>query len=47
MKKLLVALILSGTVLLSGCSNPSTPAGHEGYVKESPRVWGNGGFKGA
>jgi hypothetical protein len=32
---------------LSGCSNPSTPAGHEGYVKENPRVWGKGGFIGA
>ena len=47
MKKLLVAMMLSGTILLTGCSNPSTPAGHEGYVKENPRVWGNGGFKGA
>jgi hypothetical protein len=22
---------------LCGCSNPSTPAGHEGYVKENQR----------
>lgn len=33
-------------ILLTGCTNPSTPAGHEGYVKENPRVWGKGGFKG-
>lgn len=29
-----------------GCSNPFTPAGHEGYVYESPRLFGKGGFKG-
>ncbi len=29
-----------------GCSNPFTPAGHEGYVYESPRIFGKGGFKG-
>lgn len=33
-------------VALSGCTNPFTPAGHEGYVYENPRVWGKGGFKG-
>ncbi len=31
---------------ITGCTNPSTPAGHEGYVKENPRVWGKGGFVG-
>lgn len=41
-------LLLAVAVLSSfGCSNPSTPAGHEGYVKENPRVWGTGGFRGA
>jgi regulator of protease activity HflC (stomatin/prohibitin superfamily) len=39
-----------GTVLLllaaAGCSNPYTPAGHEGYVYERPRVVGKGGFRG-
>lgn len=30
----------------SGCTNPSTPAGHEGYVFEDPRLIGNGGFQG-
>lgn len=43
---LLIPIALCLT-LTTGCSNPSTPAGHEGYVKEDPRVWGKGGFKGA
>ncbi len=30
----------------AGCSNPRTPAGHEGYVYEDPRVFGVGGFQG-
>ena len=29
-----------------GCSNPYTPAGHEGYVFERPRVFGKGGYRG-
>ncbi len=33
-------------ILFNSCTNPSTPAGHEGYVKENPRIWGKGGFKG-
>ena len=33
-------------MLITGCTNPSTPAGHEGYVKENPRIWGQGGFVG-
>jgi hypothetical protein len=42
------SLVLLGIlVFLSGCTNPSTPAGHEGYVKENPRIWGKGGFRGA
>jgi regulator of protease activity HflC (stomatin/prohibitin superfamily) len=32
--------------LLCGCTNPFTPAGHEGYVYEDPRVFGKGGFQG-
>lgn len=31
---------------MGGCSNPVTPAGHEGYVRENPRIWGTGGFVG-
>ncbi|MCI5141614.1 MAG: hypothetical protein D3909_07775 [Candidatus Electrothrix sp. ATG1] len=27
-------------------TNPNTPAGHEGYVYENPRMFGNGGFRG-
>ncbi len=44
--KIFLALLISSSLFLTGCSNPSTPAGHEGYVKESPRVWGKGGFVG-
>lgn len=32
--------------LFFGCSNPFTPAGHEGYVYELPRMFGKGGFRG-
>ncbi|NOQ34443.1 MAG: lipoprotein [Methylococcaceae bacterium] len=44
MKKIIFALFT--LVIVSACSNPSTPAGNEGYVYESPRVFGNGGFQG-
>ena len=51
MKKLLtiimLILLLGPFLFLTGCTNPSIPAGHEGYVKENPRVWGKGGFRGA
>lgn len=41
------SLLLFGLLLcLIGCTNPSTPAGHEGYVKENPRVFGKGGYRG-
>lgn len=47
MKKFYALIILSVTFcLLNGCTNPSTPAGYEGYVKENPRIWGKGGFQG-
>ncbi len=39
-------LSLGLIVLLAGCTNPATPAGHEGYIYESPRVFGDGGFQG-
>jgi regulator of protease activity HflC (stomatin/prohibitin superfamily) len=41
---LAVAVAAIGAV---GCSNPYTPAGHEGYVYERPRIFGKGGFQGA
>lgn len=47
MKKFCALILLGSLVILSGCTNPSTPAGHEGYVKENPRVWGKGGFRDA
>ena len=51
MKRLLTVIILILLLVpflfLTGCTNPSTPAGHEGYVKENPRIWGKGGFRGA
>ncbi|MDY7037645.1 MAG: SPFH domain-containing protein [Thermodesulfobacteriota bacterium] len=47
MKKLLGFILMFLFIAVSGCSNPSTPAGHEGYVRENPRVWGTGGFRGS
>ena len=45
--KILTALLLMFCLFFTtGCTNPSTPSGHEGYVYENPRVWGNGGFVG-
>ncbi len=46
MKNKLLLLLLPFLLLLTSCTNPNTPAGHEGYVYESPRVWGTGGFQG-
>jgi len=45
MKKRWFVLLFCG-LLAMGCSNPFTPAGHEGYVYETPRIFGKGGFKG-
>jgi hypothetical protein len=47
MKKTLLALAVLITLSSIGCSNPHTPAGHEGYVYEEPRIFGKGGFRGA
>lgn len=41
-----VILVLAVTFLALR-TNPHTPAGHEGYVKESPRLFGAGGFQGS
>jgi regulator of protease activity HflC (stomatin/prohibitin superfamily) len=43
----LLTLILLVAGLGLGCTNPHTPAGHEGYVFEDPRIIGEGGFRGA
>jgi hypothetical protein len=48
-KKLIIiigaaVLVIGGLILLS--SNPITPAGHEGFVYERPRLFGKGGFRG-
>ncbi len=43
-----VSVILTSLVVAVGtaCSNPYTPAGHEGYVYERPRIMGQGGSQG-
>jgi regulator of protease activity HflC (stomatin/prohibitin superfamily) len=46
MKKLSMILLVFLIFVCSGCSNPFTPAGHEGYVYENPRAFGKGGFRG-
>ncbi|MEJ2156444.1 MAG: SPFH domain-containing protein [Desulfobacteraceae bacterium] len=46
MRNVWTIVLLCAVTVLVGCSNPFTPAGHEGYVYESPRVYGKGGFKG-
>jgi len=46
MKQTWILTIAAVLLCLAGCTNPSTPAGHEGYVKENPRIWGKGGFRG-
>jgi regulator of protease activity HflC (stomatin/prohibitin superfamily) len=38
--------VMATALLATACSNPETPAGHEGYVFERPRVIGKGGFRG-
>ncbi len=45
---LISCLVLLGTAAggILACTNPHTPAGHEGYVFEDPRMVGEGGFRG-
>jgi regulator of protease activity HflC (stomatin/prohibitin superfamily) len=38
--------MLPAVLALAACTNPYTPAGHEGYVFERPRMLGKGGFRG-
>lgn len=43
-----LSVLAIGTVVLfslTSCTNPSTPAGHEGYVFEQPRLLGAGGYR--
>lgn len=47
MKKFIYLFVFLAAIFTVGCSNPSTPAGHEGYVKEDPRIWGKGGYRGS
>lgn len=46
MKKKYVLFFVWLVFFAYGCSNPFTPAGHEGFVYENPRVFGKGGFRG-
>jgi len=41
---LLLVAALAGS---AGCTNPYVPAGHEGYVFERSRLFGQGGYKGS
>jgi len=43
---LLILVLFLIPVLTTGCTNPHTPAGNEGYVYEEPRMFGTGGFRG-
>ena len=49
LKKLILIVFLLPflAIAMSSCTNPHSPAGHEGYVFEDPRVFGKGGFRGA
>ncbi|MEM7435818.1 MAG: SPFH domain-containing protein [Myxococcota bacterium] len=43
---LAVTALVALAALGAGCTNPHTPAGHDGYVFEDPRLFGEGGFRG-
>ncbi|MEN8181270.1 MAG: SPFH domain-containing protein [Myxococcota bacterium] len=45
-RRIPLLLAVAALVGAPGCSNPYTPAGHEGYVYERPRILGHGGFQG-
>lgn len=46
MAKKMAVFVFVSALLATGCSNPFTPAGHEGFVYEQPRMIGKGGFRG-
>ncbi len=43
---IIVGVALLFVIIVFGCTNPNTPAGHEGFVYERPRFFGTGGFRG-
>ena len=46
-KKFMFVVLVLSMILTFGCyTNPRTPEGCEGYVYETPRLIGNGGFQG-
>ncbi len=45
-KKITLFSLLFFSLLITGCSNPHTPAGNEGFVFEDPRIFGKGGYRG-
>ncbi len=44
---MIVGVVVMSVIFLSFSTNPSTPEGYEGYVKEKPRIFGQGGYRGA
>ncbi|MGY0216208.1 prohibitin family protein [Endozoicomonadaceae bacterium StTr2] len=40
-----VVIGIFASLTLTACTNPNTPAGHEGYVYEKPRIFGAGGYR--
>ncbi|MDY7033479.1 MAG: SPFH domain-containing protein [Thermodesulfobacteriota bacterium] len=45
-KEFFIIFVLVFLASAFGCTNPNTPAGHEGFVYEKPRFFGKGGFRG-
>lgn len=44
MKKTILLTALCMLLTACGYTNPEVPTGHEGYIYESPRIFGTGGF---
>lgn len=40
----LIFILILIMLMVTGCGNPYTPAGHEGYVQTVPLLFGQGGF---
>ena len=45
-REIFIIFIIFFLASVFGCTNPNTPAGHEGFVYEKPRIFGKGGFRG-